>query len=198
MSLRICYQVILMSVDDIQSEFNLHGKLSRRAVFELQSLLLSDDAYCAITVAADTGCSEVAPQVVQCLSSADPMIRWNAAATLFTRFRANQYAAQCLDLVEKEQDEIVRSVALVGLGELLPSMEDRDSQRRGASDLLTVFRNDSEYPEVRSAAYEGILAAVGIPPFDRPPAGKLLDLVEGIDWRIVEEFVSRFDIKPCQ
>ena len=130
MSLRICYQVILMSVDDIQSEFNLHGKLSRRAVFELQSLLLSDDAYCAITVAADTGCSEVAPQVVQCLSSADPMIRWNAAATLFTRFRANQYAAQCLDLVEKEQDEIVRSVALVGLGELLPSMEDRDSQRR--------------------------------------------------------------------
>src|SRR5206468_3383435 len=112
-NLRLCSQVTFMSIGDIQSEFDQHGRLSRQAVTELQALLLSDDPYSAITVAADTGCFEVSPQIAECLTSPDPMVRWNAAATLFTRFRANQFASQCLDLVEKERDEMVRSVALV-------------------------------------------------------------------------------------
>lgn len=184
-----------MSIDAVQSEFDRHGQLSRQAVIELQSLLLSDDPYGAITVAADTGCFEVSPQIAQCLTSSDPMVRWNAAATLFTRFRANQYATQCLELVEKEPDEIVKSVALVGLGELLPSVDDHDFQNGAAAVLLRVFNDQSEYPEVRCSAYEGILAAIGISPLERPPAGKLLDLVKEVDWKMIEKFVTRFDTK---
>jgi HEAT repeat protein len=183
-----------MSLESIQSEYDRHGQLPRIAVLELQSLLLSDDPYSAITVAADTACLELSPQIAKCLTSADPIVRWNAAATLFTRFRANQFANQCLDMVESERDEMVRSVALVGLGELLPSMDGHHYRRRAAADLLEVFNDPSEYPEVRCSAYEGILAAMGTSPLERPPAGKLLNLVEDVDRRIVEEFASRYDI----
>lgn len=184
-----------MSIEAIRSEFDRRGQLSRQAVNELRSLLLSDDPYSAIAVAADSGCSEVSPQIAECLSSADPMVRWNAAATLFTRFRANQFANLCLDLVEKERDEVVRSVALVGLGELLLSTDDHEFKRRAAAEILSVFNDQSEYPEVRCSAYEGILAAMGTSPSERPPAGRLLDLTEEVDWSVIEEFVERFDIK---
>lgn len=184
-----------MSPENILTEFELHGRLSRRAVSELHTLLRSDDPFRAITVAADTGCLEVASQVAECLSSSDAMVRWNAAATLFTRFRCKNYARQCLDLALNDPDEIVRTICLVGIGEIITIIKNDDIVEEAAGQLLRVFYDENEYPEVRCAAYEGILAAMDILPLDRPPVDKLLDLNRDTDYQLVEGFRRRFGLQ---
>ena len=181
-----------MTADEIKVEFERNKKLSPRAMRELTNLIASDDPFAAITVAADIGCVEVAGIIAKGLSSTDAMVRWNAAATLFTRFRAQRYINECLELAKNELDEVVRSVSLVGLGEFLPLTSDKSYRHAAARELLRVLDDQSEYPEIRCAAYEGILAGLGIAPSVRPPAGKLLDLLTDVDREKVQAFSQRF------
>lgn len=122
------------------------------------------------------------------------MVRWNAAAALFTRFRNKTYAVQCIELAENDEDTNVQSVALVGLGELLPFLDDNNRATEASKILLATFIDESKYLELRCSAYEGILAAMDVLPLDRPPATKMLDLSHDVDHALVERFKQRYGV----
>jgi hypothetical protein len=181
-----------MTIKDISEEYDSNGRLSRRAVGELRQMLLSNDPYEAISLTADLGCIELSAEIGNNLTSTDSMVRWIAAATLFTRFRKIDYIAQCFEMAKDESDEMVRSIALVGLGELLV-FENRPLQKRQyARLLLDTLLDENQYPPFRSAAYEGILAAMDVSPADRFPATKLPDFSKDISLTILEAFKNRY------
>lgn len=183
-----------MTITEIINEYNHNHRLSQRAVSGLRDQMDSDP-YTAITIAADTGCFDLAPDIAARLNSTDPMVRWAAAATLFTRFRDHKYLSDCVNLVRNDPSSIVRSVAIVGLGELLallPPVTDLSQRNLAVNLLLSILANQSEYSEIRSSAYEGILAAIGIHPRDRPSPGRLVRFPEDIAPHHLSAFLDRF------
>ena len=183
-----------MTPADVEAEFDRTGRLSPRAISALRLALTSTNPYEAISVAADTWCIELSMEIAQCLSSTDTMTRWNAAATLFTRFKSKEHSDLCMFSANNEHDELVRVVALVGLGEILPLMENLEIQNSIASYLYKVFSDESLYPELRGAAYEGMLAAICVPVQDRPPANRLIAIAGDVDEELVDKFCGRFEL----
>lgn len=181
-----------MSLTSIEDEFDLNGRISHRSVLELKTILESDDPYSAITLAVDTGTIRLADSIAKCLSSDDEMVRWNAAAGLFTRFRIADYAIQCLEMAMTDSSELVKNVCLVGSGELLPLVDDSSIRVRLASILDDAFTDETVDPERRTAAYEGMLAALDVLPVDRPDATKVLEIPEDTDPEIVKDFRTSF------
>lgn len=181
-----------MSLNDIMQEYLSNGRLSRQAVGELRKLLASDNPYDAITAACDTGTCELSSAIAANLNSADDMVRWNAAASLFTRFRDKKYVRECINLATKDNDTNVRSIALVGLGELLPFIDEEDLRRLVSSILLSVLMDELTYAELRSSAYEGILAAMDVLPSERPSPSRLLNMSRDIDRSLVESFKNQY------
>jgi hypothetical protein len=76
---------------------------------------------------------------------------------------------------------------LAGLGDLIPLVSP-DLQRLLGATLLQVLSDDAELMEMRGAAYESILAALGVAPQNRPSAAKQIDLDTDVD----KEQVGRF------
>jgi hypothetical protein len=184
-----------MNAEQIRAEYQKNGRISGKAMTSLRALLReSDDPYAAITLTGDVGAFQLAEDIVPYLRSADSMLRWNAAAVLFTRFREVRLGRQCLELLNRELDTLVRGVALVGAGELLPLIENRLLQQQLASKLLKVMEAEDEFPEMRGSAYLGVEAAVGIPPTDRSPADRLLDPKKDFQQHVVNDFRSRYGI----
>lgn len=181
-----------MQLKDILTEYEERGVVSKEAIEVLRSHLRGSDPYDAITVAADCGVFDVSEELVECLKSHNPMVRWNATAALFTRLRNPYYAHRCQEIANSETDEMVRSVALCGLGEILNSVSDRSLQRQMSLTLIRVFEDDSELLELRGAAYEGVLAALDIPAAKRPPADRLISLPSDVDAGIVRRFRDKF------
>ena len=145
-----------MRLDEIRLEFETSGRIGGDALASLRHLLrTSGDPYEAITVAGDCGAFALATDLANHLDHRDPMVRWNAAGVLFTRFRDPTFAARCLEMAVDENDEIARGVALAGLGELLPKMKDHELRQRMASTLVSVFEDRTELVVMRGAAYEG-------------------------------------------
>ncbi|MCI0552498.1 MAG: HEAT repeat domain-containing protein, partial [Anaerolineae bacterium] len=95
-------------LNEIETEFEVNGRLSKSAIEKLEQLILSDDPYSAITVATDCGIFALAPAIAQTISSQDPMVRWNAIGALLTRFRLSEYAELGFELVLTDPDEMVR------------------------------------------------------------------------------------------
>ena len=91
---------------------------------------------------------------------------------------------------------MVRGIALMGAGELLPIIEDQDLRQRLASKLLQTLDGDSEFPEMRDSAYLGIEAAVGLAPSERSPAGRALDPRTDFRKAVLEEFRRTYSPSP--
>ena len=181
-----------MTLQEIIEEYERNGRLSRRAVTKLRHGIRSDDPFSAITVAVDTGTQELAEAIADCLSSQDAMVRWNAAAALFTRLRLSQYADRCYEMAATDPDELVKNVCLVGAGELLPLVSDRTLRLKLAQLIHRVFTDESAFPEDRTAAYEAILAAQDVLPADRAPAGRIVQIPDDIDQVTVAEFRNSY------
>jgi hypothetical protein len=186
-----------MSAAEIGAEYHRNGRLSDKAMLSLRALLEeSDDPYAAITLAGDVGAFRLADDIVPHLASADSMVRWNAVGVLFTRFREVRFSRLCCELLDKESDTMVRGIALMGAGELLPIIEDQDLRQRLASKLLQTLDGDSEFPEMRDSAYLGIEAAVGLAPTERSPAGRTLDPKTDFRKAVLEEFRRIYSPSP--
>src|SRR5262249_2586182 len=91
-----------------------------------------------------------------------------------------------------DPSSMVRSVALVGLGELLPFVTDRRLRKRAVDLLLAVLADASAFPELRSSAYEGILAAIDILPGDRPAPGKIQSFPDELDPQHLARFLEQY------
>jgi|YelNatPaOPRAMG01_1025707.scaffolds.fasta_scaffold223902_2 HEAT repeat protein len=181
-----------MSLSSIWEEFEANGRLSQRSIHALREALHSANPYEAITVATDCGERELIPDILPCLDSPDPMVRWNAIASLYTRFRVPERLDTLLRLATEDEDTgVVRAIAITGIGETLPKVKDPHMRRKMAELLMSTFENSSLYEELRAAAYEGILAAVDVLPLDRPPANKPLDFSK-IDKKKLEEFREQY------
>lgn len=184
-----------MNPDEIWDEYQRDNRLSTRAMLALKKLLVEGaDPYSAITLAGDTAAFELAPLIAPYLKSPDVMVRWNAAAVLFTRFRDVQFAHHCLELLEREADTMVRGVTLSGIGELLPLLEDGKLRKLLANKLREVFEAVDELPEMRDDAYAGIEVAVGIPERDRTPADRRLDLQKDVRPEVITKFFDRYGV----
>lgn len=182
----------MMQLEDVVTEYEKKGALSKKAIEFLKSELQGPDPYPVITVVSDCGVFEASEELSKCLESDDRMVRWNATAALFTRLRNPYYAQECYDLATRDPDVLVRVVALCGVGEILRSVSDKSLQQRMAGTLIRAFEDDSELLEIRGAAYEGILAALDIPPEERPAADALINLETDVDWNRVEIFRGEF------
>jgi hypothetical protein len=174
-------------------EYEQHGRLLPDTIKRLiHTITSSNNPFDAISAAADTACFHAAEAVSRRLHDSDPMVRWIAAATLFTRFRNPRWFAECLDMAANETDTVVRSVCLVGVGELLPLVEDCKLRTKGAELLLKILSDESEFPEIRADAYEGILAALGVFPEDRPSVRDFSAYKKPGAERKIQEFESRY------
>jgi hypothetical protein len=182
----------MKDIDDIVREFQRHGRISQRSIKKLRDALLSDDPFEAITVATDCCILELTPEIARCLDSSDEMIRWNAAGSIYTRFRLPRNIDKGIKLASSDESTMVRAIALCGLGEVLPIISDKALRQKIASLLLSTFQNQELFPELRNAAYDGILAAMDVLPLDRPPAGKLLNIETDVDHRTVEDFKNLY------
>ncbi len=194
-----------MNCDDIWQEYESNGRLSGRAMLALKRLLReSHDPYSSITLAGDTAAFQLAHEIVPHISSRDPMVRWNAVGVLFTRFRDVRYASLCLELLEQESDHLVLAIALAGAGELLPLLEDWGLRTLLAQKLDSVFKGRdslSQVPdcvrhELRDDAYRGIEAAVGLPPLERAPAHRRLDLDVDVKREVLAAFRQAYGLRP--
>lgn len=181
-----------MDLTSIEDEYERNGRISRQSASGLRIAVLASDPYSAITVAADTGAVELADAIAECLGSDDGMVRWNAAATLFTRFRTVTYADRCYELAVADPDSMVRSICLVGAGELLPLVTDEVLRARFAQLIDRVVNDESACPEDRSAAYEAMLAAQDVLPADRPTASKIIQIPEDTDESVLAGFRSTY------
>ena len=182
----------MKTLDDIQVEFEITGRLSKSSIEKLKQLILSDDPYSAITVATDCGTFALAPVIAQATNSEDSMVRWNAIGALLTRFRLPEYADLGFEFALTEPDEMVRNIALVGLGEVLPDVKDNSLANAIAHYLIKVFQNEEEDILARGAAYDGILAALDVLPTSRPPANRPLDLIKDVDNEKIADFKKRY------
>src|SRR5581483_7136411 len=140
-----------MPFQDIVQEYEANGRISQHSVDRLRTTIRSDDPFDAITVATDCAVFDLVPDIARCLDDSDSMVRWNAAGSLFTRFRIPLRVDKAFDLAMHDEDSTVRIIALCGLGELLPKL-DRHQQREAASLLLSTFRNENASLGERSAA----------------------------------------------
>lgn len=184
-----------MNPEQIWHEYEKNGRLSGKAMLALKGLLReSDDPFDMITLAGDTAAFQLSHEIVPYLNSEDTMVRWNAAGVLFCRFRDVRFAHNCLDLLEHESDTMVRGIVLCGAGELLPLLEDTFLQKELARKLRRVFEDHDEFPEMRDSAYNGIEAAVGIPPLERAPANRLLDLATDAKPEVVAAFCHMYGV----
>lgn len=184
-----------MNLEDIISEYEANGRLSRRATERLRELTLGCDAYSAITVAADCGAFAVSPEIASALNANDEMVRWNAVAALFTRFRNFEYGHICLQLAKEDPSMMVRSMALCGLGEILFDVNNPRLRKDMASLLLETFNNKDEEQSLREAAYEGILAAMDVLPLDRPSLAARLEFPRDADQQIIFKFTEQYIVK---
>jgi len=182
----------MMSLEQIASEYETRGRLSTKAVSALRAMVTSDDPYSAITLVGDCRVHELASRLVELLQHGDPMVRWNATSVLFSRLKMSEYASECLRVSEEDDDSIVKCAALAGLGEIAPTVGKPEVRAQIGHRLLEVLESDGELVEVRGAAYEGILAAIEVPPLQRPPANKLTDMDTDVDGDAVEIFRKRY------
>ena len=166
--------------------------LSREAVSALRAMLASEDPYSAITVVGDCQAHELANSLVELLQHPDTMARWNATSVLFSRLKKVEYVSECLRVSEADEDSIVKCAALAGLGEIAPSVEDPGERTQIGRRLLEVLEDGEELREVRGAAYEGVLAALEVPPLERPPASRLMDIERDVDGEAVEASRKRY------
>ncbi len=165
-----------MTAAEIGDEYRRNGRISGSAMVSLRRLLReSADPYGAITLAGDVAAFQMADDIAPHLASTDSMVRWNAVGVLFTRFRDVRLSRLCCELLDAETDTMVRGIALMGAGELLPIIEDQDLRQRLASRLLQTLDAVDELPELRDSAYLGIEAAIGLAPAERSPAHRMLD-----------------------
>jgi len=177
-----------MSLSRIWEEFEANGRLSQRSIRELREALHSADPYDAITVATDCGERELVPDILLCLDSPDPMVRWNAIASIYTRFRVPERLDTLIRLATEEDSIMVRAVAIESIGQTLPKVKDPHLRRKMAELLMSTFENDEEQWD---SAYLGILAAVDVLPLDMPPANKPLDRNQ-IDPTKLKEFREQY------
>ena len=178
-----------MTAAEISDEYQRNGRISGKAMLSLRALLReSNDPYAAITLAGDVGAFQLADDIAPHIDSADSMVRWNAAGVLFTRFRDVRLSRLCLELLDRESDTLVRGIALMGAGELLPLLEDQELRQGLATKLLQVLDAEDEFPEMRGSAYLGIEAAVGLPPADRSPADRMLDPAKDFRQVVLDDF----------
>lgn len=177
-----------MGLSALTDEYENNGRLSRRSIQLLSDRLLSDDPYEAITVSTDCAAFELVPKIAKSLDSPDPMVRWNAVASLHTRFRVPDCIEKTLKMASEDEDTMVRAIALHGVGEMLPIIRDQSLRRKMASLLITTLDDAKLFNELRAAAYEGILAAMDVLPLDRPPATKPLNLERDVESTLVQQF----------
>ena len=192
-----------MDAEQIWDEYAENKILGGKAMLSLKKLLReSDDPYSIITLAGDTAAFQLGPEIVPHLQSLDDMVRWNAAGVLFTRFRDIHYARLCYDLMEHETDRVVLGIALAGLGELLPLLEDKALQALFAKKLLDVFNNNNGLPQASEdvqrqmweSAYLAIEAAVGIPSLARAPANRSLDKKKDVKEDVLDAFRRLYNV----
>jgi len=176
-----------MTIDEIRRQYDRVGKLPVGAVDTLRELLRSSDPYAAITMVGDFKLADLAGCVGQCLTSDDPMIRWNAICVLTTRLRIAEYAEPILAQARSEEDEVVRGAALVGVGALMPLL-DGELKRRIGETLVSVLTDSADLPEMRSAAYEGILSALDVPIRNRPSAAEVLNFDHDVSDEVLAQF----------
>jgi len=186
-----------MNAEKIWHEYETNKRLSDKALLSLKALLYeSSDPYSAITLAGDVAAVQLASEVATHLTSMDAMVRWNAAAVLFGRFRDVRYGRKCLDMLSQESDSIALGVVLSGAGELLPLLDDKDLKRELALKIYRVFCDSRQLPEIRTAAYEGIQAATGIPLRDRISATVILDVDNDANPDILNNYREMYGIYP--
>lgn len=182
-----------MTLQEIEEEYRQNGRISGQAIVSLRrQLRAAGDPYRAISVAGDCGAFPLSADIAVYLKHTDPMVRWNAASVLFNRFRIVALAAYCLEMAETEVDEVARGAAITGVGELLPLVDEPALRLRMATSLLRIFEQSTELTEMRGAAYEGIEAAMGIPPTRRVPASRLIDLERDVDRQLVAAYRQQF------
>ncbi len=182
-----------VNLHEIAEAFATTGRLTEHQKTALRVALRGPaNPFTAITTAADCGAAVLAGDILPHLTHADPMVRWNAAGVLFTRFRIAAFAAKCLQMVDTEPDEEVRAIAICGLGELLPRVENVVLRNEMANRLCAILSDKNELTEMRGAAYEGIQAAMATPPLERLPATRLINLERDVDARVVAAFREKF------
>jgi HEAT repeat protein len=179
-------------LDAIEDQCRASGSLPSAYLEALAEHLQGEDPYRAITVAGDCGARQLADLLAGCLAHADEMVRWNAVGVLFTRWHDARFAADCYRLAISDPDGLVRMIALSGLGELLPHVADASLRRQMAGLLVEVFEDDQQLLVDRGTAYAAILAAIGVPPLERPPASRMIDLQRDVDPARVADFRKRY------
>ncbi|AGY60032.1 hypothetical protein [Gloeobacter kilaueensis] len=180
-----------MNFEDIYDEYERNGRISRASTAFLKLLIAGPDPFTAITVATDCAAFSTAPVIATTLDSTDVMVRWNAVGALLTRFRFAEYARAGLELAINDPDMMVRGIALVGLGEVLPDVIEPDLRYEMAKTLYETVMNAEEEPHMRMNAYFGILSAMDILPLDRPPASRVLPF-EKMDHATINNFRALF------
>lgn len=181
-----------MDLDHIANEYETNGRLSLRSIDRLRDLIRGQNPYSAITLAADCGVVAVSEEIANAVRSSEKMVRWNAVAALFTRFRNAEYGHLCLQAAKEDTDTMVRSIALCGLGEILPYVTDAQMRAEMAHVLHETLHDANQFGELRESAYEGILAAIDVLPTERPPATKRLKFPEDIDPESIAKFSKQY------
>jgi len=176
-----------MTMEEIRETHNETQELSGRSLDGLRAYLRGDDPYEAITFVGHAKARHLAQEVAGCLRSEDSMVRWNAVTVLTSRLHGIDYAEAICALARNDDDEVVRAAAVAGLGEILPLLA-KPMSTTVAGMLLRVFHDEAELIEMRGAAYEGMLAALRIPPQHRPSAARLIDVAKDVEPQLVERF----------
>lgn len=176
------------TIEDIRRELDASGTLDSPSSEELRDLLNGEDPYQAITVVGDWGLSEFGVTVAACLESDDPMVRWNAVSVLTTRLKMPDFAERVLSHADSEEDELVRAAALSGVGSIWGRVESERLKAVMGGLLLEVLEDENELPEMRGAAYEGLLSALGVAPERRPSAAEVFDFESDVNEEEIERF----------
>jgi hypothetical protein len=156
----------------IEQELEENGRLSSTSIYILGNLISnSENPYSAIILATDYGISSLATEIASTVDNTDPMVRWSSIAALLTHFKLTEYAGIGLNHAEQDSDAMVRGISLVGIGEVINNVSDKTIRKKIAELLLRYVENidNTLGIDFRNDAYDGILAAMGVSPIDRPP-----------------------------
>tara|TARA_R110002124_G_scaffold267198_2_gene434346 strand:- start:414 stop:965 length:552 start_codon:yes stop_codon:yes gene_type:complete len=183
----------MKKLDDIWDEY-INDKVKVESLKDLAWHIENDpDPLDAITMAADMRLKELGPSIARQLDNEDDYIREVAISSLLGRLCLADYAKKGLDTAINDPYESVRDIALFNLGEVINQVDDKELRYRIAAYIYQVLIDTENLEFYKGAAYNSMLASLGINILDRPRVEDLDNNID-LDFTLIEQFKNKYNL----
>jgi hypothetical protein len=192
----------MIDLDEIrQRYFNEGQKVDKHWMESLRWHLKNGDQFRTvdligdIALCSDPSVNELAPDVLNLLDQDDDFIGMEVVSCILGYMKLPEYVEYFLNFYETdrgyEYDDNVKDRIIFALGNVINKIVDLKLKHRAAEFLLSKL-SDEQSVDNKSAAYSSIMTAMGIDKRGRPLLETEEELIQNIDWKLVEEFKEKY------